>query len=141
MADDQFDPPKLLKMGKKLINSDPVKAAELLERAYLVRYPKADIQKECHRAFYAACNAALKDKKYKLKQFVEKAYELGLPKPHTFTVFLMISSHDQGDYNRCIEFANSILAKDKSHDEALFSEEKVGLNLKTIERLLSILRR
>ena len=115
---------------------------ELLERAYLVRYPKADIQKGVTRAFYAACNAALKDKEYKLlKQFVEKAYELGLPKPHTFTVFLMISSHDQGDYNRCIEFANSILAKDKSHDEALFSEEKVELNLKTIKRLLSILRR
>lgn len=137
MADDQFDPPKLLKMGKKLINSDPVKAVELLERAYLVRYPKSDIQKGVTRAFYAACNAALKDKKYELlNQFVEKAYELGLPKPHTFTVFLMISSHDQGDYNRCIEFANSILVKDKNHDEALFFRGKSRAKLKNYKKAI-----
>ena len=44
-ANEKFDPIKLLKMGKKLVSSDPAKAVNFLERAYLVRYPKADIQK------------------------------------------------------------------------------------------------
>mgnify|MGYP001350439697 CR=1 FL=1 len=141
MANDQFDPPKLLKMGKKLLNSDPVKAVSFLERAYLVRYPKADIQKGIFKAFHAACNTALKNKNYKqLSQIVDKALKLGLPKSHTFTVYLMMSSHDKGDYNRCIDYANLILKKDKNNDEALFFRGKSRSKLKSYKKAIQDLQ-
>ena len=140
-ANDQFDPQELLKMGQKLVTKNPVKAVELLEKAYLVRFPKADIQKGVFKALHAACNAALKNKKYKqLNQFVDKAIMLGLPRPETFMVYLMMASHDQGDYNRCIDYATNILKKDKAHDEALFFRGKSKAKLKNYKKAISDLK-
>ncbi len=140
-ANEKFDPIKLLKMGEKLVSSDPAKAVNFLERAYLIRYPKADIQKGVFKTFHAACNAALKDKKHKqLEQFVEKAITLGLPNPETFTVYLMMSSHDQGDFNRCIDHANVILRKNPNHDEALFFRGKSKAKLKSYKKAIEDLK-
>ena len=141
-ATDQFNPKELLKAGQKFVTTNPAKAVEILEKAYLVRYPKADIQKGVFKSFHDACNTALKNKKYgQVEQFVDKAMVLGLPRPETFVVYLMIASHNQGDYNRCIDYATRILKKDKTHDEALFFRGKSNAKLKNYRKAIPDLKR
>lgn len=137
LAANEYEPSVLIKSAKSLEKSDPVKAIELYERAYFVRYPSKTDEDAVTKGFQSACKTALKNKNFEqVKTFVEKATAMSLPQPESFLYYLMLASHDKGDYNRCIDYATELLRKDEKDDDALFYRGKSRSKLKNYKKAI-----
>ena len=130
---DEFDPSKLITAAKSEKNL--IKAIELYERAYLVRFPNKRVEDAVFKGFHETCRNLLDNQKFEqLRNTVEKASLIGLPLPESFEQYLMKAGHDSGNYNLCIEHSSNILRKEQNYDQALFFRGKCRAKLKNYKK-------
>jgi tetratricopeptide (TPR) repeat protein len=141
----KWDRNQLLQEGLQLLDSDPVKALGLLERAYYVGFPEQSVLEGLRGAYHKVILTALDKKDF--SGGLQKAEDalLKFPNAFEFLKYRMIFAKEQQNYNLCIFYGREIEALTGKNDEINylqgFSFHRLKAYRSAIEKLSTISHR
>lgn len=144
-SEEKWDRNQLLQEGQQLVESDPVKALGLLERAYFVGFPEQSVLEALRKAYHKVILAALDKKDF--AGGLKKAEEalLKFPNAFEFLKYRMIFAKEQQNYNLCIFYGREIEALVGKNDEINylqgFSYHRLKAYRSSIEKLSTVSHR